>query len=440
MIPRGFCLVLILLTSAFSLLCYGQDYPAPSIAVGDAQPTDQAIEERLLDIFQEIEGLEEVHVQAEAGVVTLTGNVPTSSLLTEAESLSRAVSGIVTVQNDIQRDGRVFYQLQPVLRKLESILENLLINLPMLLLALMVILGSWYCGGWVSKVIALPVRWVPNLFVDELVRLLIRLFFLLIGVLLGAELVGATALLVSILGGLGVLGLAFGFAIRDTIENFVASILLSLRQPFGMNEHVVVDGSEGLVLKLTSRATILLDFNGNHVRIPNSTVYKSTIINYSRNPKRRFQFDVGVDTDISPSTAQALAVKALLALDGILDDPKPQCVIHALGDSNVVLRIYGWVHQGSSDFSKVRSAAMADVKRTFEEADVTMPEPIYRLRVENMGEPASLISTSNKTIPVEKESRVEKAAPDTTPDTAILQQIEQYKDSGDLLNDSAPKE
>jgi small-conductance mechanosensitive channel len=89
------------------------------------------------------------------------------------------------------------------------------------------------------------------------------------------------------------------------VENYIASILLSLRQPFSPNDHVVIEGYEGLVLRLTSRATLLMSFDGNHIRIPNAMVYKSVIVNYTRNPRRRISFQVGVGTDVNLSGGPA---------------------------------------------------------------------------------------------------------------------------------------
>jgi len=425
----------ILVLIVFGSNAVAQDEQIAPISADSAEPTDAEIQTRLSGIFSEIAGLESVTVESEVGVVTLGGTVLREVLALEAERLAEAVEGVVTVQNNIRRDNRFFQQIQPVIQKLSAIGETALATLPLILLAAAIVVLFWWFGGWISSILRLPNAWAPNLFVDELVRLFVRLTVGLIGFLLAAEMLGATALLISVLGGLGVVGLALGFAIRDTVENFVASVLLSLRQPFGANEHVVIDGNEGRVVRLTSRATILLDFNGNHVRLPNSLVYKSTILNYSRNAKRRLQFDVGVDTDVEPSMAQKLAVETLNAIDGVLSEPVPQCVVHLLGDSNVVLRIYAWIDQIETDFKKTRSVCMAAVKLAFESAAINMPEPIYRLRVENVDSTAHIRATVSEDLP----DRPTHSG-DTKPDTAIEAQVEIERDGDDLLSNDAPRE
>lgn len=92
----------------------------------------------------------------------------------------------------------------------------------------------------------------------------------------------------------------------------------------------MIGNQEGHVVRLTPRATILLTLDGNHTRIPNAMVYKAVIINYTRNPKRRFTFDVGVDTEQNLVQAQTLAAQTLDRMAGVLDDPAPSCTVQTL--------------------------------------------------------------------------------------------------------------
>ncbi|MBD59906.1 MAG: MscS mechanosensitive ion channel, partial [Citromicrobium sp.] len=194
------------------------------------------------------------------------------------------------------------------------------------------------------------------------------------------DIIGATALLGAVLGGAGVIGLALGFAMRDTVENYVASLMLSLRQPFRANDLVKIDEFEGRVIRLTSRATVLMTLEGNHLRIPNSTVFKANIVNYTRNPQRRFDFALGVDPDDDATAAAELGRETLSKLPFVLADPPPEARIEEVGDSNVLIRFLGWIDQTDSDWFKARSAAIPAVKAALEGAGFGLPEPIYRLR------------------------------------------------------------
>ena len=81
-------------------------------------------------------------------------------------------------------------------------------------------------------------RIAPNAFIAELYRQLVRLMFIVGALVIALDVMNATALLSTILGAAGIIGLALGFAVRDTVENFIASIMLSIRQPFRPNDTV----------------------------------------------------------------------------------------------------------------------------------------------------------------------------------------------------------
>ena len=152
---------------------------------------------------------------------------------------------------------------------------------------------------------------------------------------------GQRALLGTLLWAAGIVGLAVGFAVRDTVENYIAGILLSIRQPLRPKDFVAIEGFEGLVISLTSRATILMEPAGNHIRIPNATVFKSNITKYSTNPQRRFLFKVGVDADSDLDKAQKIGSETVSGQAFVVDDPAADAWIDDLGDSNVVLVFVG---------------------------------------------------------------------------------------------------
>jgi len=224
-------------------------------------------------------------------------------------------------------------------------------------------------------------RLIDNTFVRALFRQLLALVIAILGAVTALELLDATAVVGAILGTAGIVGLAIGFAFKDTVENYIASVLMTLRQPFSPNDHVVIGDQEGHVVRLTSRATILMTPDGNHVRIPNATVFSSTMTNFTRSPFRRFAFDIGVGTTDDLVEATALATDTLSEMEGVMQEPAPETQVLELGDSNVQVRVFGWVDQSSYDFLRVRSEAVRLVKTAFDDAAVSMPEPTYNVRL-----------------------------------------------------------
>src|SRR5690606_33226100 len=140
-----------------------------------------------------------------------------------------------------------------------------------------------------------------------------------------------------VLGAAGVLGLAIGFAMRDTVENYIASILLSVRRPCAPHDSVIIEGVEGHITTLHSRATIITTWDGNEVRIPNAIVYKTKIVNLTRTPERRFEFTLRVRLDSDITCALATALKAVKMVGGVLEKPAPAALVSAIDEYAIVL-------------------------------------------------------------------------------------------------------
>ena len=226
-----------------------------------------------------------------------------------AEAIAGRVAGVVTVQNQLTRDLDVNTNLTPALGQFGEDARDLIRALPLLGVALVIgfVIGTL---GYMLASIDRLWRWIaPNPFLAELAATFVRFAFIVLGLIAALEVLGATALLGGVLGGAGVIGIALGFAVRDTVDNYVSSLMLSLRQPFRANDHVVIEGNEGRVVRLTSRATVLMTLDGNHLRIPNSIVFKSVILNYTRNSQRRFVFEFGVDADDDPVEGMAVGLR-----------------------------------------------------------------------------------------------------------------------------------
>lgn len=127
-----------------------------------------------------------------------------------------------------------------------------------------------------------------------------------LGVYIVLRVSGLTQLALTVVGGTGLIGLALGIAFRDITENFLASIFLSMQQPFETGDLVEITGVTGYVQQLNVRTTILMTLEGNLVQIPNASVYKSNIRNFTTNPNRREVFEVGIGYDDSINDAQEL--------------------------------------------------------------------------------------------------------------------------------------
>ena len=447
------CLWLLLLVSPLGLgLVHAQalglgenDDPDTVIAAAPVEIEDQQIQQRLARIFSHLPELQDVTIEVADGVVILGGSVSREGQAERALDLARRVEGAVTVQDAISRTLDVEGNLAPVVDQLKTAVGRAVRALPLILLALAVMLVIALAGHQVAKWHSLWRRLAPNVFLAELLAQSFRVAAFLAGMMAALSLLGATTLIGTLLGGAGVLGLAIGFAVRDSLENYISSIMLSLRQPFRANDHVLINEHEGKVVRLTSRATVLMTLEGNHLRIPNATVFKGTIVNYTRNPERRFSFDLGVDGADDPIAAINKGLEAISALDPVLKKPEPEALVVSVGDSNIVLRFFGWVDQGVSSFSKVRSLAIRDAKLALEQAGFTLPEPIYRLRFDGGARPPQLAdlevrqTTPDAKVPADQPEQTVDVRPDRHLEQIVNEERARESET-DLLDGERPVE
>ncbi|MBV1865765.1 MAG: mechanosensitive ion channel [Rhodobacteraceae bacterium] len=353
--------------------------PSGKISVEDSATQDAAIAVRIRDILTELGNYSDVTVAVSSGIVTVRGTTLDTADASRLNDLVGRVEGVIAIENHVTETTDVAKRLNPAVQRFKDRALQLLAYLPLLAIAAAAFTFVVIIGFFIARRKQPWDKLAPNSFIADIYRQIIRLATMIAALVVALDILGATALLSTILGAAGIIGLAIGFAVRDTVENFISSIMLSVRQPFRPNDTVEIGGDTGKVIRLTSRATILLSFDGNHIRIPNATVFKSRIVNYSRNDERRFQFDLGVAPDTDLALARSVGLKVLADLPFVLDVPAPSFKIKVVGDSTITLTFNGWVMQASTSLAMARSEAIRLCLNAFTLAGISMPEPTYRL-------------------------------------------------------------
>lgn len=446
---RLFLLLITLLLPAVSL-AQTNDQPAGEISVEDSAVQDAAIAVRIRDILGELEGYEDVTVTVTSGIVTLRGTTLDSERIARLNALTGRVKGVVAIENEVTETTDVVKRLNPAVERFRARMGQVIAFIPLASVALLAFILIVLLGFFVARLRQPWNRLAPNAFIADIYRQILRLAFMVAGLVVALDIMGASALLSTILGAAGIIGLAIGFAVKDTVENFIASIMLSIRQPFRPNDTIEIGGDTGKVIRLTSRATILLSFDGNHIRIPNATVFKSRIVNFSRNDERRFKFSLGLAPDTDFVDAQRIALDKLQELPFVLQAPAPAVWIDEIGDSTISITCTGWIEQHKSSLVAARGEAIRLVKLALEHAGVQMPEPTYRVLSPALAKMASgeenAASSTRENIAREADITAEsQVTMDVQPSTdAALEQIvdaeRKVTEADDLLRREAPEE
>jgi small-conductance mechanosensitive channel len=348
---------------------------------GDAGSVDdQRIRKTLMNLLQRIEDLREVEVAVEGGIAQLGGEAATNRAITQARELAERTEGVNFVINNISETQEVSGRLAPALERMSERLTWLLKELPIIVMALAVLGFFIWLARFLTRFDAPFALFSRKKLVQGIVKQIFSTILVLLGILAALEILDATEFVGAVVGAAGLIGLALGFAFRDIAENYLASVFMGLRQPFSTNDIVRIDEHEGRVLRLTTRDTILLSYEGNHIRLPNSMVYKSVMTNYTRNPDRRLDFVVGVGVEENLARAQEIGIAALRDTPGISADPPPAALVEEFGEFAMNLRFMAWINQAEHDWLTTRSEALRSVKRALDENSVEMPFPTYEQR------------------------------------------------------------
>ncbi|MEZ5853307.1 MAG: mechanosensitive ion channel family protein [Hyphomicrobiaceae bacterium] len=351
-----------------------QGQPTKEVGV-TPRAADGEIAKRLERIFVASGWFQPILVEVKEGIVFLDGATETDNARSWAGDLARRTEDVVAVVNRIEVQPQLNWSLKPATRELRNLAIGAQQTLPVLILGALVLILSWFLARGVARLmhLALANRITSPLLLLVTSRTAAIPVFLL-GLYLVLQMSGLTRLALTVLGGTGVVGIVLGFAFRDIAENFLASLLLSIRNPFRAGDLIAVGGHSGVVQNLNTRSTVLLTQDGTHVQIPNALVFKSVIENFTSSPSRRADFVVGIGYEASTGRAQSLIADVLKAHEAVLADPEPMVLVDELAASTVNLRVYFWFDGRAYSPFKLKSALLRATKRALTDAGISMPD------------------------------------------------------------------
>lgn len=375
---------------------------APAKVEVTAVAQDEEIRKRLQRVLDATDWFVEPQVQVEEGVVFLSGSVESDELKKWAGDLARNTQDVVAVANRLQVQQKV-WDFRQAWSGVMQLWRDFIHALPFLVLALFIlaltVVGALLTTRASRKLLHTRVR---TKLLQNVIARAAGGFVVLCGVYLILRVSGLTQLALTLIGGTGLVGLIVGVAFRDITENFLASIFLSIQPPFETGDLVEISEVIGYVQQLNMRTTILMTLDGNIVQIPNSSVYKNSLSNFTSNANRRESFIVGIGYEDAISHAQEVALGVLLEHPAVLLDPEPAVLADSLGASTVDLRVYFWINGREYSWMKVRSSLIRQVKRAFQEQGISMPDGAREV-VFPRGVPVTVLAEKSQTAQVDQQ-------------------------------------
>ena len=186
--------------------------------------------------------------------------------------------------------------------------------------------------------------------------------------------------IVSLVAGLGIAGIAVGFAAQSTLANFIAGITILLEQSFQVGDWVNINDNEGRVVVIALRTTHILTRDNITVIIPNSNVASSVVINLTSKNFIRFDIRMRIAFEDDIDKAREVILQVLSESDVVLNRPETSATVDEIGEYGVFFIVRFWVKPAAvARMPKIKEVLRENIKRAFDAADISTPYPHMRL-------------------------------------------------------------
>ena len=210
---------------------------------------------------------------------------------------------------------------------------------------------------------------------DETLLTFLRniIYYVLLAAVVIAALDQAGINVTSFLAILGAAGLAIGLALKDSLSNFAAGVMLIMLKFFEKGDYIIAAGTSGTVSAINIFNTVLTSPDNKKVIVPNSAILAGTIVNVTANDTRRVDLVIGIGYNDDLLKAKQLLKKIVSEDSRILSSPAPQIEVSELADSSVNFAVRPWCKTG--DYWGVYFSLTEKVKLIFDQEGISIPYP-----------------------------------------------------------------
>ena len=262
--------------------------------------------------------------------------------------------------------------------------EQISILIPKIITGIILLIIAIILGKVVYRIIinSTQKKWQDNILSNFLAQA-IKYTFYLFGVIIALNTFGFSGVAGTIFAGAGVSAIVIGFAFKDIGENFLSGIILALKRPFEIGDIIEVQGDKGTVKSLDLRSTHLRNSEGKDIYIPNSSIIKNTLTNYTKDGFLRINFMLGIAPECDIEQTRNLVLDYLKNQTPILKTPIPTVMVSELGEFTTNIQVYFWIDILTNKKlpdeylgHNIRSKAITDVKRILDSNNVEMPSQV----------------------------------------------------------------
>lgn len=268
-----------------------------------------------------------------------------------------------------------------VLQKFDSWIETAIAMLPNFLIAVVVLIIFFI----LSKIVRITLgrildRFMDNKAVLKLILSLSSFLVVLIGLMVALSVLKLEKTVTSVLAGVGVIGLALGFAFQDAAANFISGVAMAVKSPINVGDIIESNGFFGKVTKIGLRATTIYIPEGQDVVIPNRLIFQNPYRHYTVNGIRRIDLVVGISYGDNLQKVEDLSLEAIRKIPYLMEGKEVEFFYQEFGDSSINFVVRYWVKfHKQPDYLEAVSDGIKNLKDCYDQNDITIPFPIRTL-------------------------------------------------------------
>lgn len=283
------------------------------------------------------------------------------------------MQGTENESNQTSNQDSVTADYSAAIDQVDSWVDGAIKLLPNFTVALVVLLIAFVLGSIFRIFIRRQLIRRDRSNLGEVLGSLVKWCVVLVGFLLAATIVMPSLKPGDLIAGLGVGSVAIGFAFKDILQNWLAGLLILLRQPFEIGDQIKVADFEGTVHRIETRATLIDTYDGQRVVMPNSDIYTNAVLVKTAHAKRRSDYEIGIGYSDNIGEACDVIRKAVATVEGVEQSPAPEALPWELAASWVAIRARWWTNSVQTDVTHVRARVIQSVKEALDEAGIDMP-------------------------------------------------------------------
>jgi len=228
--------------------------------------------------------------------------------------------------------------------------------------------------------------------VIRLVQNLIGIASWIVGVAIAITVVFPSVTPANLIAGLGLTSVAIGFAFKDVFENFLAGVIILLREKMRIGDFIECEGVFGKIEDIMIRETHVRETDGELIIVPNSFLFKNPLTIQTDQPLKRQELVVGVDYDASMPEARDALQSALRACSSVEKGKDTEVACVSFGGSSIDFKLLWWAKSDPGSQRKTYDEVAFAVKDALDDAGIGIPFPQTTLSFRDEAQPIQIRS------------------------------------------------